>query len=97
MGKSLGVVVLAAVGGVIAGLLLAPKSGKDTRQDIAEKANEFKDKAARGVDEFKGSAASIKQEVAEGAQSIKREVTHRSDAIKDESEKGAENVRRATR
>lgn len=38
--------VLAGIGGYLAGILTAPKSGKDTRQDIAEKAGEIKDDAS---------------------------------------------------
>lgn len=34
---------LGAVAGVIAGILLAPKSGKETRKDIADKYNQIKD------------------------------------------------------
>lgn len=38
-------------GGVVAGVLTAPKSGKETRADIKAKAQELKDKAADMSDE----------------------------------------------
>ncbi len=41
-GKKLAVgAILAAAAGYVAGLLTAPKSGKETREDIKRKANEF--------------------------------------------------------
>lgn len=38
--------VIGIAAGVIAGLLTAPKSGKETRADLKQKAAELKDKAA---------------------------------------------------
>lgn len=96
MGK-LGTVVLAAVGGVIAGLLLAPKSGKETRQDIADKANDLKSRASDGMDEFKKGADSVKEEIVSGAESIKGEVTRRASVVKDEAARTTKNVDRATK
>jgi len=40
---------IAAVTGVIAGILFAPKSGKETRKDIAKYLSEMKDKVAKEV------------------------------------------------
>lgn len=37
--------LIAGVGGYLAGILTAPKSGKETREDIAEKTDELKDDA----------------------------------------------------
>lgn len=48
--KNKGIVIGAGVGvlaGVIAGILLAPKSGKETRADIANYMHEMKDKIAK--------------------------------------------------
>ncbi len=49
MGK-LAAVILAAAGGFIAGILLASKSGKETRQEIEEKTNEYKAKAHESLE-----------------------------------------------
>jgi gas vesicle protein len=43
-GKGIGF-LLGAIGGAVAGILLAPKSGKETRADIKDKAVEVNDKA----------------------------------------------------
>ncbi len=48
--KSKGVILGASVGilaGAIAGILLAPKSGKETRADITKHVGEMKDKIAK--------------------------------------------------
>lgn len=49
-------VVGAAVAGVVAGVLLAPKSGRETREDLKRKAGEFKDEAARKSDQVREAA-----------------------------------------
>lgn len=50
--------IVGAVTGVIAGLLVAPKSGKETRADIKAKADELKGKAEAEVEKAKTSANS---------------------------------------
>jgi gas vesicle protein len=52
MGKRLAIGALfGAAVGVVAGILTAPKSGKETRQDIKDKAEDLKDKAVQKKDE----------------------------------------------
>lgn len=89
-------VILAAVGGLVAGLLLAPKSGKETRQDLTDKANDLKEKASRGAEQFKSGASSVGQEIKEGAQNVKEEVTRRGETVKNEAEETARKTRRAS-
>jgi len=55
---ALGVIVGAAAG-VVAGLLTAPKSGKETRADVARKARELKDDAADKYDQMKDKASEV--------------------------------------
>ncbi|MCS6795625.1 MAG: YtxH domain-containing protein [Raineya sp.] len=45
--------VVGAAAGVVAGLLLAPKSGKETRQRIAQKASELKNALETRIKSFK--------------------------------------------
>ena len=56
--------VIGAAAGVIAGILTAPKSGKETRDDIKSKAEELKHKATnavdKAIDDTKGAANSLK-------------------------------------
>ena len=48
--------IVGAVAGIVAGVLVAPKSGKETRADIKEKAEELKGKAGAEIDKAKTSA-----------------------------------------
>lgn len=54
---ALGAVVGAAVGAVV-GILTAPKSGKETREDIKTKASEAKDKAG---EKLSGTVDAVKE------------------------------------
>ncbi len=101
MGKTLNV-VLAAAGGFIAGVLLAPKSGKETRQDIADKKQEYTDKAKAGFKEARHGAAEVKDEIVSGAHEVKdiaRDVASQAgDAarrVKHEVEQRADSVRKS--
>jgi gas vesicle protein len=53
--------IIGAAAGVIAGILTAPKSGKETRADIKQKAAELKDKASARADEAKDFAEEYKE------------------------------------
>lgn len=64
-------VLIAAAGGFIAGVLLAPKSGKETRQDIKDRTTQYKGKAEDGLVEAKKGARLLKDELSEGAESVK--------------------------
>ncbi|HMQ95748.1 MAG TPA: YtxH domain-containing protein [Candidatus Saccharibacteria bacterium] len=55
---ALGAIIGAAVG-VIAGFLTAPKSGKETREDIKKKAGELKQDADKMVEKTKQEAGKV--------------------------------------
>jgi gas vesicle protein len=93
-------VVLIAIGSFIAGVLLAPKSGKETRKDIMDKTHEFKDKATDSFREVKKGASSVKDHFVDGIDSVKDIATDAStDArysairLKDEVAQHAEAIR----
>ncbi len=100
MGKLL-TVLLAAAGGAIAGLLLAPKSGKETRQDLKTKADEYKGKANDSLKDIKKGASSVKDEVVRGAEAL-GEITkdaaddalRNAERIKDEVSERAKSIRK---
>ena len=50
-------VILAAAAGFIAGILLAPKSGKETRQQLKDKAQDAQGRANDKAEQVKGAAA----------------------------------------
>jgi len=74
MGRLFGFIFV-VLGSFIAGILLAPKSGKETRHDLMEKANEYKGKASAGMKEVRNGATIVKDELADSAQSMK-EIAH---------------------
>jgi gas vesicle protein len=65
-------IVLVALGGFVAGLLLAPKSGKETRQDIMDKTNDLKVKASDGFGEIKKGASCLKDEAVTRGEAVSK-------------------------
>ena len=65
-GFGIGLVAGVIIGGVIA-LLYVPKSGKDTREMIKDKAMETRDRAVEIADRVKGLAAATADSVRETA------------------------------
>lgn len=63
--------LVGAAAGLVAGILTAPKSGKETRADIKAKATEVKGKATNKVNEVKGKAAEVTEDVKEKAEELK--------------------------
>jgi gas vesicle protein len=55
MGKTTNVIVAAAAG-FIAGVLMAPKSGEETRRDLKNKAYDMKDRAGQKAERLKDAA-----------------------------------------
>lgn len=70
MGKFL-IGALIGAGSFVAGILLAPKSGKETRKDLMDKKTEYKAKANAGLKEVKKGASVVKDELSDGAQSVR--------------------------
>lgn len=75
MSKALNTIIAAAAG-FAAGILLAPKSGKETREDIRAKALETKgqidEKADEALDVLKEGAARAEAEARDMAKSVKK-------------------------
>lgn len=75
MGKAINTIVAAAAG-FAAGILLAPKSGKETREDLKKKALETKDYVGEKTDETTGAlregAAKAEVEARGMAKSVKK-------------------------
>jgi len=73
--KKVSVVASAIGAGVVAGLMLAPKSGKETRKDIKTKIDDAKDTI-----ETKGT--NFKNEVTEKTDELKKEFQSKVDNIR---------------
>ncbi len=104
MGKGLsklkvaGSIVAGAIVGFGAGLLLAPKSGKETRENVKDKAEtvkdeiqlryyEIKDKvvetAEKVQDEISDTKEDIKEKVIETAEKVHEDIVEKTDEIKE--------------
>ena len=93
-------VVLIAIGSFIAGILLAPKSGKETRQDLMDKTDELKGKAKESLRDIKKGASFVKDEIDEGFESFKDiakdagdDAKRTANRLKDETAERAEAVK----
>lgn len=73
--KKVGVVASAVGAGVLAGLMLAPKSGKETRKDIKNKLDETKDNIETKVGE-------MKDDIKEKSENVKKDVKDKVEEIK---------------
>lgn len=78
MGKSIHVTG-ALLAGVIIGMLFAPKSGRETREDLTYRAKDMKDKAAEKADRFKQAAREGAAVAKSGAKRINEEVRATND------------------
>ena len=63
--------LLGAVIGLAAGILTAPKSGKETRADLKLKANDLKDNATKKADDLKNKATDVMGDVKDNALDLK--------------------------
>jgi gas vesicle protein len=77
MGKLFKLIGLAA-GGFLAGILMAPKSGKETRADLKVKAEEAKKKAMKKADELKDVADDSKRSLKKSADVASHEANCRA-------------------
>ena len=96
MGK-IDTVILAAIGGFVAGVLLAPKSGKETRQDLMDKKNEYQEKANDGIATIKRGASSIKDELVSSGEEVKDIAKDAGSRIKREADDTTDTVKRNVR
>ena len=70
--------------GAVAGVLLAPKAGKETREDILQNLNELPDKAKELSDKVQVMMGEVKDEITEETQKLMGEVKEVSSDIKNE-------------
>lgn len=80
-------VVGAAVVGFAAGILTAPKSGKETRADIKKKAEDFKDEAARRAEQAKKAAKDGAASIKAGSRKVGDAVSETAQDVKEKVEK----------
>lgn len=76
--KTTGKIITAAAAGIaagaIAGLLLAPKSGKETRNMLQKKGNKLTDKLKEGLEEGKKAVTGIREKFEENLKDVNHKV-----------------------
>lgn len=81
-GKRLGLgIVLGAIGGVITGLLTAPKSGKETIQDLKDKAVEVKGSAERKLKEAHKELDKVSKDAKDKAKNLQGKAKEEMDEL----------------
>lgn len=84
--KILGAVAVGAALGTLAGILIAPRSGKETRKLINDKSGDMKDSLSKTVDsvleEVKSSYAALASNVADKGEKFKNNAVENSEKIK---------------
>ena len=87
--------IFGAVAGFAAGILSAPKSGKETRQDIKDAAKKTKDVAVEKAGEAKEATLRTAKDVKEKAEGVAGDVSKKvKEVAEDVTEKGEELVQR---
>lgn len=74
--------ILGAAAGMFAGILAAPKSGKETREELKRKSEEAKEMAADKVEEVKECAEDAKERVARVAKTTRHAVDEEIEELK---------------
>jgi gas vesicle protein len=90
---------ISTAAGVATGMLFAPKSGKETREDLKKKAEHIKDTAVKNAETIKDSAVQIEQEINSvikdahlKTEGVKKDIKDGYDEITHDVNKTAENI-----
>lgn len=78
-GAVLGSLILGALGGAIAALLLAPKSGKETREELKVKAEKLKAELDEYTSDFSKKAQKVKEDLEEKLKQTEAEIKNMSE------------------
>lgn len=70
--SKLAMLIAGFTAGIITGLLVAPESGKKTRNELKKKGKKYKKYAEEKAEELKKNAISIKDNVEGAAQDVKK-------------------------
>lgn len=70
--KKAAIATVGVLAGTVAGILVAPKSGKETIQDVKDKSNQLKDKISDNVQETKGKVQDSREKIKEYLENRKK-------------------------
>lgn len=85
----------AATAGLAAGLLLAPKSGKETRKDLKEKAEEVVENTKEAVVKKTKSLKESASEAAHGISDVLKEAHEKKESVGEDLKEGRQDVAKA--
>lgn len=74
--------IVGAIAGAVAGFLTAPKSGKETRDDIKRRAGQAKEETGKRVDEAKQMAEEVAGEAKKSVDRIKHVAESAAEGVK---------------
>ena len=80
-------IIGAAAAGVVAGILVAPKSGKETREDLRKKAEEMGKTAQKRADQAKLAAKDSAESIKQGAHKVSDAAVETARGVKGNVEK----------
>ena len=83
-----------AVAGFVAGVLTAPKSGKETRADIKNAANKTKDVVAEEAGKFKDTATRKGEELKTKVGDVYEDVVEKGEEYRARTEQAVEGARK---
>lgn len=86
--------LIGAAAGFVTGILVAPKSGKETRQDIKAGANKAKDATLDKAEELKGKAKGVASDVSGKAKHVADDVTAKAEEIKGRVEQAVDGAQK---
>lgn len=86
--------VFGAIAGFVSGILLAPKSGKETRQDIKEAASKTKDAVVTEAEKAKDATVRKAKEVKSKAEDVASDVADKAVELKGRTEQAVEGAKK---
>jgi gas vesicle protein len=86
--------IFGAAAGFVAGILTAPKSGKETRAEIKEKATEYKDVAGKKAEEVKTKAEAVANDVKTKTTEVVEDVKEKAEDLKARTERAVEGAKK---
>lgn len=90
---ALGTIIGAAVG-LVAGILTAPKSGKETRAELKMKGEVLKSDAAKKAEQVQTKASEVVEDVRSKAAGTAQDVKSKTDDLKERTERAVEGARK---
>jgi gas vesicle protein len=82
--------LIGAAAGFVSGILLAPKSGKETRAEIKKDALKVKDTAVKEAEELKDKATKVANDVSDKVKEVSEDVTAKAKEVKGHFDKAVE-------